>query len=227
MPYSFPQKYLSFTDRTAEVAFAVYMVIIINGYVALSDLNTGYWYIVAVNLGACLGWGIIDGMLYFTSSSINRNNTRKKLILFKSAKNDEASRKKLKSEFDDTFLENFDDESKEKIAGEMLQRSSQASPGPDKLITKVEAIGWLSIILIYVIAGLLLALPFLIIPDKFVAWIVSNLIGCAWLFYYGTKIGESLGKHRVLLGLITAGLGVVFLLTSYVVWVLVPMWFGL
>ena len=47
-------KYLSFVDRVGEVAFAVLMVIIINGYVALSDLNTGFGYIVVVNLGACL-----------------------------------------------------------------------------------------------------------------------------------------------------------------------------
>ena len=49
-------KYLSYADRTGEIAFAVLMVIIVNGYVALSDLNGGFPYIVAVNLGACATW---------------------------------------------------------------------------------------------------------------------------------------------------------------------------
>jgi hypothetical protein len=50
------KRYLSYSDRTGEITFAVLMVII-NGYVALSDLNSGFGYIVAVNLGACFAWG--------------------------------------------------------------------------------------------------------------------------------------------------------------------------
>ncbi len=40
------KRYLSYSDRTGEITFAVLMVIIINGYVALSDLNSGFGYIV-------------------------------------------------------------------------------------------------------------------------------------------------------------------------------------
>jgi hypothetical protein len=80
----FATKYLSYTDRIGETAFAVVMVIIINGYVALSDLNTGFLYIVTVNIGACVSWGFIDGFIYAISSSIERNNLRKKLIFLKS-----------------------------------------------------------------------------------------------------------------------------------------------
>jgi hypothetical protein len=49
------------------------------------DLNSGFGYIVAVNLGACFGWGVIDGLIYAVSSSIERNNIRSKLLLLKSA----------------------------------------------------------------------------------------------------------------------------------------------
>jgi hypothetical protein len=218
MSHSLPKKYLSFTDRTAEIAFAVYMVIIINGYVALSKLDTGFLYIVLVNMGACIGWGFIDGFLYFTSNSMERNNARKKIFLFKSAKNDQTPIKELKRELDDTFLETFDDNSKEKIVGEILQNSSGASPGPDKLITREEALGWLSILLIYVTVGFLLALPFLIMPNKLFAWFASNLIGCAWLFYYGTQLGKNLGRHTIILGVLTAAMGLAFLCLSYLVW---------
>ena len=76
-------KYLSYSDRTGEIAFAVIMVVIINGYVALSDLNTGFIYIVVLNIGACLAWGLIDGLIYAVSSSIERNNVRNKLLMLK------------------------------------------------------------------------------------------------------------------------------------------------
>jgi len=211
-------KYLSFTDRMGETAFAVIMVIIINGYVALSDLNTGFWYIVGVNLVACWGWGFIDGLIYITSSSMNRNDERKKAILLKSAKGDETSMNEIKKAMDGTFLDAFDDGGKEKIAREMLKNSASVSVGVDRLVTKEEALGGFSIFLIYTITGFLLALPFLIMPNKLNAWLISNLIGSAFLFYYGTLLGKSLGRNRLLLGLVMAALGIWFLFLSYVVW---------
>src|SRR5512136_1328157 len=108
-----PKKYLSLTDRMGEMAFAVIMVIIINGYVALSDLNTGFWYIVGVNLVACWGWGFIDGLIYVISSSISRNEERKKAVLLKSAKSDDTSVNEVKKAMGGTFLDVFDEQGKD------------------------------------------------------------------------------------------------------------------
>src|SRR5512139_1628105 len=108
--FGLASKYLSYTDLIGEVAFAVLMVIIINGYVALSDLNTGFLYIVVVNLGACLSWGTIDGLIYAISSSMERNNTRNKLITLKDSLKSENTTEIVKRNLDDTFLVNFTDE---------------------------------------------------------------------------------------------------------------------
>ena len=98
------------------------MVIIINGYVALSDLNTGFLYIVFVNLGACAGWGFIDGFIYAISSSIERNNIRNKLKFLKSlsAEKDQNILDKVTSSLDDTFLVSFDQDGKEAIAKDII-----------------------------------------------------------------------------------------------------------
>jgi len=212
------RKYLSLTDRMGEAAFAVIMVIIINGYVALSDLNTDFWYIVGVNLVACIGWGFIDGLIYMTSSSIDRNEERKTAILLKNAKDDETPVNEVKKAMDGTFMDVFDDVGKEKIAREMLNNSERVSIGAERLITKKELLGGFSIFLIYIVSGFLLALPFLFMPNKFNAWIISNLMGCAFLFYYGTLLGKALGRNRFLLGVGMAGWGLFFLVLSYVVW---------
>jgi hypothetical protein len=50
------RKHFDFTDWISESAVAVYVVMIINGYVALSRLNTGYIYIIAADIGACIAW---------------------------------------------------------------------------------------------------------------------------------------------------------------------------
>jgi hypothetical protein len=211
-------KHLSFADRTSEIAFAVIMVIIINGYVALSDLNTGFVYIVAVNLGASAIWGIIDGLIYAISSSIERNNMRNKLSQLKTCVNCENSIDQVKKGLDDTFLESFDEKGKEAIAKEIITHVPNASLEEGKVITKAEALGWLSIIGIYLVVGFFLALPFLVLQHKVFAWLISNAAGVAWLFWYGIQLGKSSGKNHLLLGLLMATISIIFLAISYLVW---------
>jgi len=211
---------LSYTDRTGEIAFAVIMVIIINGYVALSGLNTGFLYIVFVNLGACAGWGFIDGFIYAISSSIERNSVRLKLKFLKSLSKEKGQDVlgKVEGSLDETFLSTFDTAGKEAIAKDIITHVQQASLENEKILTKSDVLGWLSIILIYMATGFALALPYLILPDKVTAWFISNLLGVVWLFWYGVQLGKNAGKHRLLLGLSMSAIGIVFLAISYLVW---------
>ncbi len=211
-------RYLSFEDRTGEIAFAVLMVIIINGYVALSDLNSGFGYIVAVNLGACFGWGVIDGLIYAISSSIERNNTRNKLLMLKQCAACHDTLDKVTQSFNDTFLAGFDAEGKKAVAQQLIDHVGNADLGENKVLTRDESMGWLSIIGIYLTVGLLMALPFLVLPDKFLAWIVSNSLGVAWVTWYGVQLGKAVGKYRWLLGLLLAVVSIGFLVVSYFVW---------
>jgi hypothetical protein len=212
---------LSYTDRTGEIAFAVIMVIIINGYVALSGLNTGFLYIVLVNIGACTAWGFIDGFIYAISSSIERNSVRNKMRFLKSLPKDDDQDVlgKVENSLDDTFLSSFDKAGKEAIARDIITHVQQASEENSKILIKSDLMGWLSIILIYMSTGFALALPFLVLPDKVIAWFISNLLGVLWLFWYGVQLGKNAGKYQLLLGFLMSGIGIVFLIVSYVVWV--------
>ena len=213
------RRHLAYTDRTGETAFAVIMVMIINGYIALSKLNTGFLYIVLVNLGACASWGFIDGFIYSISESIERNSNGKKLLLLKSlALEDKDQLAKVKDALQDTFLANFDDKGKEAIARDIVANAPNASLEESRVINREEILGWLSIMLIYLITGFVLALPFLVLPNKMNAWIFSNLAGSAWLFWYGVQLGNSVGKYRLQLGVLLAMVGIAFLVISYFVW---------
>jgi len=191
------------------------MVIIINGYVALSKLNTGFIYIVIVNLGACLSWGLIDGLIYATSNSIERNNIRNKLLRLKKAVNTGYVLDTVKDSINDSFLAGFDDKGKEAIAKDIIANVPNASLEENKVFTKEELMGWLSIIAIYLAVGFLLALPFLVLNNKVFAWFVSNGVGVAWLFSYGVQLGKVAGKKRWLFGVLLAVLSILFLAWSY------------
>jgi VIT1/CCC1 family predicted Fe2+/Mn2+ transporter len=71
---------------------------------------------------------------------------------------------------------------------------------------------------IFLATGFVLALPFLILRSKINAWLVSNGVGSAWLFWYGIQIGKNVGKNRILLGLFLTAVGIAFLAMSYFVW---------
>lgn len=211
-------RYLSYADRTGEIAFAVLMVIIINGYVALSKLNSGFMYIVAVNLGACAVWGVIDGLIYAISSSIERNDVRNKLLKLKSYANSENVLDNVKSSLGDTFLGGFDQEGKEAIARDIVTHVPNASIGESKAFTKDELMGWLSIIGIYLTVGFLLALPFIVLQHKVIAWFISNVFGVSWLFWYGVQLGRVSGRNRWVFGALLATVSIAFLVLSYFFW---------
>jgi hypothetical protein len=211
-------KYLSYVDRTGEAAFAVLMVIIINGYVSLSDLNTGFLYIIFTNLGACLSWGTIDGLIYAISSAMERNITRNKLLKFKSAVKNDDSVEVVKKNFEGTFLDGFSEKAKNHIAKEIVFHAPEASVGESKVFTRQELMGWVSIIAIYMTVGLLLSLPYLVLTDKVVAWFIANGAGVAWLVWYAVQLGKDAGKNRWLIGTLMAVVSVTFLAVSYLVW---------
>jgi VIT1/CCC1 family predicted Fe2+/Mn2+ transporter len=191
------------------------MVIIINGYVALSQLNTGFLYIVVVNLGTCLFWGIIDGLIYAISSSIERNGVRNKLLQLKACVKGDNVLETVKMSLNDTFLVSFDGEGKEAIAKEIIKHVPRASLQERWVLTRQEWMGWLSIIGIYLVTGFLLALPFLVLPNKVFAWFLSNGAGVAWIFGYGIVLGKSAGKKGWIFGVALAVISIAFLAWSY------------
>jgi VIT1/CCC1 family predicted Fe2+/Mn2+ transporter len=218
MARRFAREHLSYTDLISEAAEAVYMVVIIIGYVALSQLSTQFYYIVAVDIGACIGWGFIDGFTYAIGSSIDRGNQASLVQKIQSEKNTQKSINDVVEELDGTFVSGFSDESKRSIAAEILKDSAGVPQVKQKFITRDELAGFASIMVVYLLAGIALSLPYLIFEDKIDAWLVSNSLGIIWLFYYGFRVGKVTRGRRILIGLLTSSAGIAFLIISYFVY---------
>jgi VIT1/CCC1 family predicted Fe2+/Mn2+ transporter len=124
---------------------------------------------------------------------------------------------KVTASFDDTFLAGFSEEGKKAIAKDLIVHVKDADVGKSKVLTRDEFLGGASILGIYLTVGVLMALPFLLLPDKLTAWFTSNILGVAWVTWYGVQLGKAVGKYRWLLGLILGALAVMFLVVSYMV----------
>ncbi|MFI5419495.1 MAG: hypothetical protein ACHQ1H_00860, partial [Nitrososphaerales archaeon] len=189
MARRFARKHLDYTDIVTEAAAAVYMVIIINGYVSLSQLNTQFYYILAVDIGACLGWGFIDGFTYGVSGSIERGNQAKFVREIQSEKDSNKAVNEVVGQLDDTFLSQYGDDAKRIIALEILKNSSNVSTVKKGFMTRDDLGGLAAILSIYLVAGIVLSFPYVILQNKIDAWILSNGLGIIWLFYYGYRVG--------------------------------------
>jgi VIT1/CCC1 family predicted Fe2+/Mn2+ transporter len=218
MARRYARSHLDFIDLISEAAVAVYMVIIINGYVALSQLNTQFYYILAVDIGACIAWGFIDGFTNAIGGSVDRGNQARLVQDIQSDKNSDKAINEVIEALDDTFVSRYSKEAKKTIAEEILKNSPRSSATKQRFLTRDELEGFLSIFLIYVVAGTLLSFPYVILPNKIDAWILSNTLGIAWLFFYGYRVGAILGNKKIPIGLVTAGAGIVFLTVSYLVY---------
>src|SRR5579872_2440754 len=111
----FARRHLDISDLVTEAAAAVYMLVIINGYVALSQLNTQYYYIVALDIVASIGWGIIDGFTYSLGSSVDRGRQTEMVKKAQESPTSEKSFKEIMRELEDTFISSFSEDTKKNI----------------------------------------------------------------------------------------------------------------
>ena len=214
MAFRWAKKNLDYSDLISEAAAAVFMVVIINGYVSLAGIRTQYYQIILIDIGACLAWGIIDGLTYAVGSSVDRGMQTDLVRKIQSEKNSEVAIDDIVGEFDGTYLSNLTETDKKSIAVEVLKKKPLIHNSKPKFITTEERKGFLSIIGIYFVAGILLTFPYFILPDKFQAWISSNLLGIGWLFFYGYNAAKITGSRRILIGLLTSSIGILFLILS-------------
>ena len=198
-----------------EAAVAVYMLVIINGYVALSQLNTQYYYIIATDIGAAAGWGFIDSFTYVVGQLIDRGGRASILEKIQSEKVPDKSIGEVIKELDGTFVSHFSFEGKRNIAKEILKNSAGASVRRERFLTRDDLGALASILGIYMTAGIALSVSYFVFTNKLNAWIVSNLIGIVWLFYYGYTVGKIVGQKRIIIGILTSSVGIALLVVSY------------
>ncbi|MFI5420514.1 MAG: hypothetical protein ACHQ1H_06065, partial [Nitrososphaerales archaeon] len=190
MARRFTREHLGLADLITESAVAVYMVVIINGYVALTDISTSFYYIVALDIGASLAWGLIDGFTSAIGTSADRGRQATFVDkLRKEAKSDQAITEVVE-ELDDTFLSRFSNEGKRNVASEVLKNSERASDAKPTFFNREDFDVLTAIVAVYLTAGIALSLPYVLLPNKVDAWALSNIIGIAWLFYFGYSVGR-------------------------------------
>ena len=135
-------------------------------------------------LMCCIAWGIADGLFYVWERSylIRQENTI--IQSSKSPQQNASALSLIADQLDDTILRNISQENRQKLYESLVQYLSTVD-----IREKVSARETISILLGTFLrsaaAGLVIVIPFFVIPDVAKALILSNTMGIILLFCVG------------------------------------------
>ena len=193
----------------AEVMYGVIIAMtftsVLRGYPAILDLVITR--VVLAALFCCIAWGIADGLFYSWERGyiIRREN---QIIRFSKSHEDESAISLIEDELDDTILRNFSPETRTQLYRKLIESLSDIEPR-ERLSPRGAATIILGTFLLSAGAGLIVVIPFFVIPDVGSALLVSNALGIALLFGVGyfRAIDRSV-LPRIMYGFVSSLIGI-------------------
>jgi len=153
-------------------------------------------------LFCCISWGIADGLFYSWERGyiIRQENT---ILQFSQLANEhESAVSYIREQLDDTILRNIPDEPRLKLYEKLVDYLSGIDTRGKLSINEAFSI-MLGTCIRSAGAGLIIVIPFFVIPDVQLALRISNLAGIILLF----GVGYSRARGRSLLPRIASGFG--------------------
>jgi VIT1/CCC1 family predicted Fe2+/Mn2+ transporter len=155
-------------------------------------------------LGCNLAWGIVDGVMFVVTRSVEKFRFHSRIRAVRSA-DAEAAARILEEEIPDEWGILLDSQDLERLAAR-----AQALPTPDAPRLTLDDLRAGAVVCVLVFLSTFpVALPFLLFRDLFLAARVSDATALVMLFVIGTTLGRHAGRRRPLLvGLTMVVLGV-------------------
>jgi VIT1/CCC1 family predicted Fe2+/Mn2+ transporter len=191
-------------DRSSEVLFGLIMALTFTTTFEVATAGRADVREMLVGaLGCNLAWGIVDGVMFVVTRSVERHRFQERLRAVQAATPAEAPRI-LREELGEGFGELL-----EPHELEMLAARARALPAPrPPRVTGEDLRAGLAVCLLVIVSTLPVALPFLIFRDLFLAARVSDATALVMLFLIGRKLGEHAGRPPLRVGLTMVALGV-------------------
>lgn len=190
-------------DRSSEVLFGLIMALTFTSTFEVATAGrTDVRAMLIGALGCNLAWGIVDGVMFVVTRSIEKHRFHSRIRALQAAASTEGARI-LEAELPDGWDQILDDTDLERLAGRARTLSLSAPPR----LTAGDYRGGIAVFLLCFASTFPVALPFLLFQDLFVAARVSDATALVMLFVIGTRLGRHAGRHPLLVGLTMVGIG--------------------
>jgi hypothetical protein len=194
---------LSPSDRHSEVLFGLIMVLTITGTVWLETGSSKA--IISAGIGACIAWGIVDGIIYVYSNLLERGRIALAAREATTCMGEGCDIRTIKEELKDTIVDTLGEREKHEVAQHILVRLKPVEN--HTRATKDDILGGIAAGTLVFISGIPLLLPFLFLNGIW-ALRLSRIIGFVMLFGIGYRWGGYVGRSRFWTGVTMLSVGI-------------------
>ncbi|NJD77938.1 MAG: hypothetical protein FIB08_12740 [Candidatus Methanoperedens sp.] len=195
---------LSPSDRHSEVLFGLIMVLTITGTVGLETNSRKA--VLSAGIGACIAWGIVDGIIYVYSNLLERGRIALAAQEASTCTEEGCDLRKIKEELEDTIVDTLGESEKHEVARHILERLKPVENHTHA--TKEDIMGGIAAGTLVFLSGIPVLLPFLLL-DGIWAMRLSSIIGFIMLYAIGYRWGGYIGRSRFWTGVTMTGVGMV------------------
>lgn len=194
---------LSPSDRHSEMLFGLIMVLTITGTVWLGTNSTKA--IISAGIGACIAWGIVDGIIYVYSSLLERGRIALAAQEASSCSGEGCDLSAIKEELEGTIVDTLGEREKHEVAQHILMRLKPVENHTHA--TKDDILGGIAAGMLVFVSGVPPLLPFVFL-DGIQAMRLSSIIGLVMLYAIGYRWGSYVGRSRFWTGIIMMSVGI-------------------
>lgn len=194
---------LSPSDRFSEILFGLIMVLTITGTVGLETGSRKA--VISAGIGACIAWGIVDGIIYVYSSLLERGRIVLVAQEATTCRGEGCDIRTIKEELKDTIVDTLGEREKHEVAQHILARLKPVENHTSA--TRDDILGGIAAGTLVFISGIPLLFPFLLLDGTWALWL-SRIIGFVMLFGIGYGWGGYVGRSRFRTGVTMMGIGV-------------------
>jgi VIT1/CCC1 family predicted Fe2+/Mn2+ transporter len=155
-------------------------------------------------LGCNLAWGLVDGVMFVVTRSIEKYRFRSQIGAIQAAAPTDA-RRILEQELPDGWEQLLTSQDVDQLTQRARSLVLPATAG----VTWADVRAGIAVLFLVFLSTLPVALPFLLFDDLERAARVSDAVGLVMLFVIGTRLGRHAGRRPFLVGLTMVGIGVV------------------
>ncbi|VVB95607.1 VIT family protein [uncultured archaeon] len=194
---------LSPSDRHSEILFGLIMVLAITGTVGL---ETGSRIaIISAGIGACIAWGIVDGIIYVYSNLLERGRIALSVQETSTCTGEGCDLMKVKEELQGTIVDTLGERERHEVAQHILIRLKPVEN--HTRATREDILGGIAAGTLVFVSGIPLLLPFMFL-DGVWALRLSRIIGLVMLFAIGYRWGGYVGRNKFRTGVIMMSVGI-------------------
>ncbi len=194
---------LSPSDRHSEMLFGLIMVLAITGTVWLGTHSTKA--IISAGIGACVAWGIVDGIIYVYSSLLERGRIALAAQEASTCTGEGCDLRAIKEELEGTIVDTLGERERHEVAQHILMRLKPVENRTS--VNKDDILGGIAAGMLVFVSGVPPLIPFIFL-DGIWALRLSSIIGFVMLYAIGYRWGGYVGRSRFWTGVTMMSVGI-------------------